>query len=93
MPEAFRHNHPFLAAGTDSSPDGRARWNASFPTIVETSRPEHTADPDHCRHTPGIQQDSRQFPHGSAMRSQFSVTHTTRHSPRRRAVGTHDPPA
>ncbi|OMG26601.1 hypothetical protein BKH34_11085 [Actinomyces naeslundii] len=62
MPEAFRHNHPFLAAGTNSSPDGRAHRHAPFPGLDETSRSEHAPDVGHRAAPGGILQDSRRFP-------------------------------
>ncbi|OLO79036.1 hypothetical protein BKH18_04125 [Actinomyces oris] len=58
MPEALRHNHPFLAAGANSSPDGRARRDAPFPTVPGTSRSRHGTVPDRLRPTPSIQRDS-----------------------------------
>ncbi|TFH52936.1 hypothetical protein E4J66_05990 [Actinomyces viscosus] len=67
MPEAFRHNHPFLAAGTNSSPDGRARRDRPFPAVGGTSRSGHADGLGHCGRTSGIQQDSRRFPRYSAM--------------------------
>ena len=81
MPEAFRHNHPFLAAGTNSSPDGRAHRHAPFPGLDETSRSEHAPTSDiaqqpgaSCR-IPGDSHRSRRRGHSLA------VTHTTRSTP------------
>ena len=62
VPEAFRHIHPFLAAGTNSSPDGRARRDSPFPAFMRTSRSGHAADPDRCGATSRIRPDSRRTP-------------------------------
>ncbi|ERH25271.1 hypothetical protein HMPREF1979_00643 [Actinomyces johnsonii F0542] len=62
MPEAFRHNHPFLAAGTNSSPDGRARWDTPFPTVAARSRSRDAVGPGHCGAASRIRPESGRIP-------------------------------
>ena len=74
----MRHNHPFLAAGANSSPDGRARRDAPFPATPGTSRSGHGTVPGHHRPTPSTHWNFGRLSAPRRRHHGLTVTHATR---------------